>query len=287
MKIRQKWSRRALVTVVAAAGAGVGLGLAAGAQQPNLGYDDTPFLPGNKWRVHDGKRPQPAAVDPGTPSTQEKPGRAPSDAVVLFDGTDLSKWQDGRGQPTGWKIEDGAMVVPPRGTRGGGTIMTRDSFGDAQLHVEFQTPNPPKGTGQSRGNSGIFFHDGRYEIQVLDSYQSPTYPDGQAGSLYGQYPPLVNASRKPGEWQTMDIIFNGPRFEDGKLVRPAYATVFHNGVLVHHHAEVLGPMLHKVRAPYTPHGEKGRIAFQDHGDPVRFRNVWIRELTGYDGEPLP
>jgi len=249
--------------------------------QRSLGYSDTPFLPGGKWHVHDGDRPQPKVIEAGTASTQDAPGRPPSDAVVLFDGRDLSKWRDERGNPSGWKVENGAMVVPPRGTQGGGTIYSRQEFGDCQLHVEFATPTPPSGEGQGRGNSGVLIF-GRYEVQVLDSYENKTYPDGQAASIYGQYPPLVNASRKPGEWQAYDIIFTAPRFEGTRLVKPAYETVFHNGVMVHNHAEVIGPMVHRAVASYTPHGPKGPLAFQDHGNPVRYRNIWIRELKGYD-----
>lgn len=287
--------RRQVAIVAVAMAAGIGLGLSAQAHQKSaaqpqppaplrvgLGYGDTPFLPGGKWRVHDGLRPQPKVIQSGTFSTQDTPGRPPSDAVVLFDGTSVSAWQDEKGNPSGWKIEDGAMVVPPRGTPGGGTTRTRQEFGpDLQIHVEFATPTPPKGAEQGRGNSGVLIFD-RYEVQVLDSYESQTYADGQAAAIYGQYPPLVNASRKPGEWQVYDIIFNAPRFEGGKLVRPAYETVFHNGVLVHNHAEVFGPMAHRTLAPYVPHGPKGPLAFQDHGNPVRYRNIWLRELKGYD-----
>jgi hypothetical protein len=259
----------------AAAAACTVAGFAAYAQ--NLGYSDTPFLPGGKWRVHDGTRPQPKAIDPGTASSQESAGKAPSDAVVLFDGKDLSKWKNGNG-PAKWKVQDGYFEV----VRGTGTLETKEEFsGDCQLHVEFSSPNPPRGTSQGRGNSGVFLM-GRYEIQVLDSYESKTYPDGQAASIYAQYPPLVNASRRPGEWQTYDILFTGPKFRDGKLIKPAYATVLHNGVVVHNHAELLGPMAHRVLTSYTPHGEKGPVGLQDHGDPVRFRNIWIRELKGYD-----
>jgi hypothetical protein len=262
-----------------AAVAAMGIGIAAQAQR-TLGYQDTPLLPGGKWHVHDGTRPQPKVVDPGTASTATTPGRAPSDAVVLFDGKDLSKWKTERGADAGWKVENGYMEVPPRGTQGGGTLATRNEFGDCQLHLEFASP-APKGEGQERGNSGIMFF-GKYEFQVLDSYQNPTYPDGQAGAIYGQYPPLVNASRKPGEWQTYDILFTAPRFEGDKLVSPAYVTAFHNGVMVQNHAEVLGPVGHRVRPPYVAHGPKGPITLQDHSSPVRFRNIWVRELKGYD-----
>ncbi|MDH7570033.1 MAG: DUF1080 domain-containing protein, partial [Armatimonadota bacterium] len=193
----------------------------------------------------------------------------------------LSKWRDSKGNPAGWKVENGYMEVPPRNPPGGGQIYTRDEFGDCQLHVEWCTPNPPTGTGQGRGNSDVFLM-GRYGIQILDSYQDQTYPDGQAAAIYGQWPPLVNACRPPGQWQEFEIIFLAPRFENGKLVKPAYFTVLHNGVLVHHHTEVLGPEVHRRLPQYTPHGPKGPIALQDHGNPVRFRNIWVRELKGYD-----
>jgi hypothetical protein len=245
------------------------------ADSTSLGYQDTPLIPGTKWHVHDGLRPQPPVVAPGAP------GKAPSDAIVLFDGTDLSKWRAGNGKPSAWKVEDGAMVVPPKGTENGGDIWTREEFGDVQLHIEFAVPSPPKGSGQARGNSGVFFF-GRYEFQVLDSHENPTYPDGQAGSLYGQAPPLVNASRPPGEWQSYDIIFTAPRFQDGKLEAPAYVTAFHNGVLVQHHTPVLGATGHRTLAKYSPHGPKGPIKLQDHGDPMRFRNIWARPLKGVE-----
>jgi hypothetical protein len=199
---------------------------------------------------------------------------------VLFGGTDLAQWRDSKGQPSGWKVEDGCMVVPPKGTSGGGDTVTRNEFGDCQLHVEWATPTPPTGASQGRGNSGVFF--GRYEIQVLDSYENVTYADGQAAALYGQYPPLVNACRKPGEWQTYDIIFIAPRFKDGQLESPAYVSLFHNGVLVHHRTPLLGTTSHKALPKYTPHGPKVPIRLQDHGNPVRYRNIWVRELKDYD-----
>jgi len=265
-----------MVTILALT-AGIGIGVVAYAQAPKVGYTDTPpIFPGSKWKVHDADRPVPPVIQPG-----EQAGQPPSDAIVLFDGKDLSRWRDGKGGPSGWKVEDGALIVPPKGTPGGGTISTRQEFGDCQLHLEWATPNPPKGDSQGRGNSGVLFF-GLYEVQVLDSFNNPTYPDGQAGSLYGQHPPLVNASRKPGEWQTYDLFFTAPRFKDGKLEKPAYATVIHNGVLLHHHTEILGPMLHRVATKYNPHGPKGSLSLQDHNDPVRYRNIWIRELKGYD-----
>ncbi|HUR44330.1 MAG TPA: DUF1080 domain-containing protein [Candidatus Saccharimonadales bacterium] len=237
----------------------------------NVGYTDTPMLPGNKWHVHDPDRPQPRVVTPGTFSTQAEPGKPPSDALVLFDGKDLSKWKNDKGETPKWKIEKGAAIV------GGGEITTRDEFTNFQLHVEFATPKPAKGDSQGRGNSGVFLI-GLYEFQVLDSYQNRTYADGGAGSMYGQYPPLVNASRPPGEWQVYDIIFTAPHFKDGKLETPAYVTAFHNGVLVQNHHAYLGPTNHRTLATETPHAEKGPIRLQDHGDHVRYRNLWIRPI---------
>ena len=220
-----------------------------------------------EWAIHDLNRPQPRVVDPGGP------GRAPSDAVVLFDGKDLSKWKSAKGGTAAWKVENGYFEV----VKGTGGIETVEAYGDGQLHIEWMAPSPAVGEGQDRGNSGVFF--GMYEVQVLDSHNSKTYPDGQAGALYGQHPPLVNASRPPGEWQTYDIIFHGPRFDAaGNVTRRARVTVLHNGVVVQDNQELMGPTSHKVRTPYKAHAEKLPLALQDHAHPVRFRNVWFREL---------
>jgi hypothetical protein len=226
-----------------------------------------------KWKIHDPNRPVPPIIDPGTASTPDTPGRAPSDATVLFDGKDLSRWVDKDGQPAKWKVENGSMEVVAKT----GNISTRDSFGDCQLHVEFAEPSPPSGESQERGNSGVFLM-GLYEIQVLDSYQNKTYADGQAAAVYGQYPPLVNASRPPAQWQTYDIIFHAPRFAAGKLRRPARVTVLHNAVLVQDNVELTGPTAHGERPPYKPGPDKLPLQLQDHGNPVRYRNIWIREL---------
>ncbi|MCW4020444.1 MAG: DUF1080 domain-containing protein [Candidatus Bathyarchaeota archaeon] len=247
--------------------------------KPHVGYDDTPMLPKSKWRVHDGKRPQPRMVTPGTCSTQIKPGQPPSDVIVLFNGEDASRWIGREGEPVRWKVEKGAMTVKPRT----GDIQTRQHFGDCQLHVEWAAPAEVEGEGQGRGNSGVFLMD-RYEVQVLDCYSNMTYADGTVAAVYGQYPPLVNACRKPGEWQTYDIFFVAPRFEGEKLISPAYVTIVHNGVLVHHHQEILGSTGHKILPSYKRHPPKGPIRLQDHGDAVRYRNIWIRELKGYDAE---
>jgi hypothetical protein len=227
------------------------------------------------WKIHDPNRPLPPVIDSGTASTQDSPGRPPSDAVALFDGKDLSRWAHKDGSAAKWKVENGYAEVAPKT----GYIYTREAFGDCQLHVEFAEPVPPKGESQERGNSGVFLM-GLYEIQVLDSYENKTYADGQASAVYGQYPPLVNASRPPGQWQTYDIVFHGPRFDkDGKLLRPARATVLHNGVLVQDNVELTGPTAHGERPPYKAHPEKLPLGLQDHGNPVRFRNIWIRELA--------
>jgi hypothetical protein len=227
-----------------------------------------------KWKIHDPDRPLPPVIDPGTASTQDAPGRPPSDAVVLFDGKDLSRWAATDGSAAKWKVENGYFEVMPKT----GYIHTREAFGDCQLHVEFAEPTPPQGESQDRGNSGVFLQ-GLFEVQVLDSYQNKTYADGQAAAVYGQYPPLVNASRPPGQWQSYDVVFHGPRFDAaGKLLRPARETVFHNGVLVQDNVELSGPTAHGQRPPYKPQPEKLPLTLQDHGDPVRYRNIWLREL---------
>jgi hypothetical protein len=231
--------------------------------------------PNPRYLDHDRARPQPVVITGATASTQDQAGKAPSDATVLFDGKDLSQWVALDGSPTKWIARDGYMEC----VRGSGYVRTLQNFGDCQLHVEWATPVPPHGEGQGRGNSGVFLGLDRYEIQVLDSYQSQTYPDGTAGAIYGQYPPLVNASRPPGEWQLYDIIYTAPRFEtDGKLRSPARITVLHNGVLIQNNVQLTGPTSWLERAPYSPHPEKQPISLQDHGNPVRFRNIWVREL---------
>lgn len=239
------------------------------------GYTDTPFLPGDKWRVHDDARPRPQVITPG-----DEPGAAPSDAIVLFDGTDLSAFvMDKDGSPADWTIKDGYMEVPPKGSGAGGYIKSKQEFTDIQLHVEWATPAEVQGNSQGRGNSGVFLL-GAYEIQVLDSFDNKSYADGQASALYGFRPPLVNACRKPGEWQSYDIIFEAPRWDDaGKLVKKAYVTVIHNGAVTHHRQEYLGPTGHKRVANYDKVLAKGPIKFQDHGNPTRFRNIWVRELA--------
>lgn len=242
-----------------------------------IGYDDTPVIQNSRFKVHDGARPQPRIIDPGYPSTPEKPGRPPSDAIVLFDGRDLSGWESVKGGPALWKIGNGWMEVTPKS----GNIRTKEQFGDCQLHLEWAAPEVVKGESQGRGNSGVFLM-GLYEIQVLDCFDNLTYPDGTTAAIYGQYPPLVNACRKPGEWQTYDIVWVAPRFNGDMLVSPACVTVMHNGVVVHHARNLLGPTQHRKLASYQPHPPAGPLVLQDHGDLVRYRNIWFRHLKGYD-----
>jgi hypothetical protein len=239
------------------------------------GYTDTPTITGQKWRVHDADRPQPRVVTPAATFTHGAP--APADAVVLFDGKDLSHWTKDGG-PAPWKVENGYMEVVGKS----GSIETREKFGSFQLHLEFAEPTPPSGDSQARANSGVFLH-GLYEIQVLDCYNNPTYPDGTVGSIYGQWPPLANAAKPPGEWQSYDIVFQAPRVEGGRVVEPAYVTIILNGIVTQHHQAILGPVRHRDVAAYEPNTPtKGPIGLQDHGDPVRFRNIWVRPLGEYD-----
>jgi hypothetical protein len=240
-----------------------------------VGYDDTPVLPGQPWKVHDGKRPHPPKVTPGA-----QLGQPPSDAVILFDGKDLSKWENnrrGRRTPAAWKVENGYFEV----VGGTGDLVTKEKFGDIQLHIEWASPAQVRGDSQDRGNSGVIVM-GLYEIQVLDSWDNLTYADGQAGSIYGQWPPLANVVRKPGEWQVYDIVFEAPKFQGDKLVKPVYFTVFHNGVLLHNRKEAIGRMAHRQVGTYVAHPEEESLLLQDHGNPVRYRNIWVRRLKGYD-----
>ncbi len=218
--------------------------------------------------------PVPKLVTPG-----KTPADAPSDAIVLYNGKDVEQWQKEKGGAPGWKIDkDGALTV----VKGSGNIATKQDFGDCQLHIEWRSPAAIAGASRSRGNSGIFLM-GQYELQVLDSYNSPTYVNGQAGSMYKQYAPLVNACRKPGEWQSYDVIFTAPRFfSDGKLQSPARITVLHNGVLVQNNVEIKGHTEWIGQPKYSAHKDKEPLVLQDHGmdggNPMSYRNIWIREL---------
>jgi hypothetical protein len=222
-----------------------------------------------QWHVHDMERPRPPVVTPGTPSTQDQVGTAPSDAIVIFDGKNMDAFKD---NPT-WKIVDGDLEV------GKQYITTKQEFGDIQLHLEWREPTPPKGSSQGRGNSGVFLM-GIYETQVLDSYQNDTYPDGQCGAVYNQHPPMVNACRPPGQWQTYDIVWHCPKFNaDGSLAKPARITTLQNGVLIQDNYELKGNTGHMQVAKYTSKATKGPLSLQDHGNPIRFRNIWIRPLA--------
>ncbi len=257
----------------------LGLGAAASlfAAEEHLGYQNTPIIPGTQWHVHDGTRPQPRIVTPGATFSHLAP--APSDATVLFDGKDLSQWEKANGSEAGWKVEDGHMEVAP----GSGSIRTKGKFADFQLHLEFAEPEKVKGSSQGRGNSGVLMN-GIYEVQVLDCYNNKTYPDGQTGAIYGQTPPLVNACKPPGEWQTYEIIFESPRWDaEGKIVKKANVTVIHNGVLLHHKRELIGTTPHQQVGNYNhPHPPEMFIELQDHGNPTRFRNIWVRSIGEYD-----
>lgn len=255
--------------------AAMAVGAAASAVFAGL-YGDTPDAK-HAWAVHDLNRPAPVKVT-------ADPGKPPSDAVVLFDGTSLDGWTSTKpGEPTKWALVDGAL----ESVKGAGYIRTKQSFGDCQLHIEWAAPSKVEGQGQGRGNSGVFLM-GSYEVQVLDSYETavlpdgknlnPNYADGQASAVYAENPPLVNASRKPGEWQTYDIIFHQPVWEGDTLKYPGSVTVLHNGVLTQDHWEMEGLSTHCRRKPLAPHADRLPLQLQDHGNPVRFRNIWIREI---------
>jgi hypothetical protein len=251
-------------------------GAVKGPSGETIGFTNLAEIPGTPWRIHDAARPHPRVVTPGA-----TPGAAPADAIILFDGKDLSKWvQQTKGAVTDarWPVRDGYFETGA----GSGSLFTREKFGDVQLHLEFATPSPGRGASQDRGNSGVKFM-GLYEVQVLDSYENVTYADGQAGAIYGEYPPLVNVSRKPGEWQTYDLVFEAPKFKGTTLIAPAYITVFWNGVLVQHRRAVMGATSATTTPhSYTAHDPELPLMLQDHSHPVHYRNVWIRRLAGYD-----
>ncbi|MDD2551661.1 MAG: DUF1080 domain-containing protein [Dysgonamonadaceae bacterium] len=230
---------------------------------------DVPKIMEMKPEMTEVWEPEVEVVTPG-----EKYGDAPSDAIILFKDGFMNEWTNDKGDLPEWPVEDGVMTVGPS------QIKTKRKFGSVQLHIEWRSPSVVKGTSQGRGNSGVFFADGRYEVQVLDSYNNRTYRNGQAASVYKQHAPLVNASKKPGEWQTYDIIFMHPHFnEDGTYLVPPKITVFHNGVLVQNSVELRGPTLYIGMPEYNieKHGP-GSIMLQNHGDKVSYRNIWVREL---------
>lgn len=228
-------------------------------------YSDRNALDPKVTEYYEPKAPK---ISPGMNA-----GEAPSDAIILFDGKNLDEWASLDGSPAKWDTQGGAFTVK----KGTGDIKTKKAFGDFQLHIEWRTPSEIVGDGQGRGNSGIFMQE-RYELQVLDSYESPTYSNGQAGSIYKQSVPLVNATRKPGEWQVYDVAYTAPRFsENGRVIVPAYITVFHNGVLIQNHTQIYGPTEYKGLPVYVSHG-KASLKLQDHGNPVSYRNIWVREL---------
>jgi hypothetical protein len=274
--------RRRLIAAAALAACAAGVVIAA--EKPKNAEHQGPQQPWSPFKVHDMTRPVPPIVAPGTPSTQEQPGKAPSDAIILFDGKDLSEWQSKDGSPPTFSLKDGVMlstnVEDPKKTK---DVETKQRFGDVQLHVEWAEPTPGEGTSQGRGNSGVFLM-GLFETQVLDNFNNPTYPDGQCGSVYGQYPPQVNVCKPPGEWQTYDIIFHHPRYEGDKMIEPAFITTIQNGVLIQDHQRIEGPTGHMHVASY-PEGKQllsGPVALQFHHNAVHYRNIWVRPLEALE-----
>lgn len=240
-----------------------------------------PAPPG--WLQHDMDRPQPPRVEPAANLDTRFPVAPPGDAVVLIgpDGAGLDNWETDGGEPAPWRVADGSLVVEP----GTGGIRSKESFGDVQVHIEWMPAAEPGKDGQNRSNSGLFLADGRYEVQILDVWDNQTYADGRAAALYGQYPPLANATRPPGEWQAYDVFFRLPRFSDGgELLEEARMTVVHNGVLVQNNEVLPGTTIWLESLPYAPH-DGGRIGLQDHGSPVRFRNLWVRRLPEREAPP--
>jgi hypothetical protein len=239
-------------------------------------YGDPPDAT-HPWAIHDMNRPQPPRVEPGTFSTQDQPGKPPSDAILLFSGKpeDIEKWHSDKkpAEPTKWVVKDNVLQCVP----GSGYVQTKEEFADCQLHIEWSAPTPPEGTSQGRGNSGVFLM-GQVEVQVLDNHNNPTYPDGFASSIYGINPPLANPLHAPGEWQTYDIVFRRPIFKGTEQIDPGYITVFVNGVLTQDHTPLEGGGGHKARSKPKAFPEKGPLKLQDHGNPVRYRNIWYRPL---------
>ena len=260
-----------------------GLVLASAVRPASAAFYGDPPDATHPWAIHDENRPQPARVEPGNFSSQEKPGQPPSDAVILFDGTPatLKNWVSDKNpnEPTKWEVKDGSLQCVP----GSGYVRTSQEWGDCQLHVEWSAPAKVEGNSQGRGNSGIF-PMGQVEVQVLDNFNNPTYADGFAGSVYGVNPPMANAVRPPGEWQVYDIVFRRPVLKNGKLVESGYLTVFVNGVLVQDHTPLEGGGGHKGRSKDHAFPEKGPLKLQDHGNPVRYRNIWYRPLPARASE---
>jgi hypothetical protein len=258
------------VLVLAAVGLGAGAGhelFKAKDGSGVVGYKDTPVQPWSGFHVHDPDRPEPKKIDPGVPSTQEQPGKAPSDAVVLFDGKTLDAWR-----PNQWKLEDGCMVATH------GPMASKEEFGSCQLHVEWQAPAVPEANMMNHGNNGVFLGNS-IEVQIFDSYRTKLYPDGQAASIYAQTPPLINACRPSGQWEVYDIVYTAPQLDaQNKLTAPARLTMFHNGVLVHLNQEIYGNSPHCGIANYDSVRAKAPIAFGAHNCPVKFRNIWVRPL---------
>ncbi len=228
------------------------------------GYKDTPVLPWCGFHVHDPDRPAPPKIHPG-PAPTSSP--VPADAIVLFDGRDLSRWENSQ-----WRIVDGVLEAGSEGN-----LVSKERFADCQIHLEWMAPAHFQGPWYNQGNNGVMLM-GLYEIQIFDSWNEKLYPDGQAASIYGQTPPRVNSCRPPGEWQTYDIIFTAPRFESDKLIKPARVTMFHNGVLVHLEEDIRGETGHRIVPSYTRKISEGPLVLAGHGCPVRFRNVWVRRL---------
>jgi hypothetical protein len=235
--------------------------------QGTPGYKDTPLQPWSGYLTHDAERPVPVKITPGEPGTQQKAGTAPSDAKVLFDGKDMTQWT----AAPEWKVENNELVA------GKGLLTSKEEYGDCQLHLEWQAPNPPQGVLFNQGNNGVLMM-GMTEIQIFDSYTNKLYADGIASAIYAQTPPFVNPCRKAGEWQTYDIVWTSPAFENGKLVKPARVTMFFNGVLVHLNQEVYGTTPHRGLAKYPNDKTRGPFSLMGHNNPVRFRNIWIRPL---------
>ncbi len=230
------------------------------------------------WKAHDLSRPLPKVA---TPADEDLTVSPPSDAVILFDGSDLKQWSDSQGGKSKWQVKDGVLIATPKS----GNLFTKKKFSDCQLHLEWEIPADIKREGQARGNSGVYFMES-FEIQILDTLTNKTYADGMAGAIYGQYPPLVNAARPAGKWQSYDIVFHGPRFnEDGSLKSRATATVFLNGILIQDNSEFLGPTTWIKHQDYSKSPNKRRLSLQDHGNPTRFRNIWIRELVSERPQP--